>query len=103
MTADPKKTPSDDPLVISFVRFHTHCTIGGVDDDSWSIEEASHSRLHGRVRVEECPQGLRFFYSAGHVYQEVTVYASNVACVMRVPRSALKDTTRAFLETAGRR
>lgn len=103
MSNDPKKPPSDDPLVISSVTFRQVTTIGGYGTDSWSLESASRTQLHGRVRCEETPKGLVFHYAAGTVYQRITVPWGNVADVTEVPRSSLKDTTRAFLETAGRR
>ena len=100
---DQQKKPPEDPLVISSVTFRQVTTIGGVGNDGWSIENASRTQLHGRVRVEETPKGLVFHYAAGPVYQRVTVPWNNIADVTEVPRSALKETTRAFLETAGRR
>lgn len=105
MSNDPnaKKAPSDDPLVIASVTFRQVTTIGGYGNDSWSLETASRTQLHLRVRCEETPKGLVFHYANGAVYQRITVPWGNIADITEVPRSALKDTTRQFLETAGRR
>lgn len=98
-----RKSPQDDPLVISAVTFRSVVTIGGHGADGWSLENASRTQLHGRVRVEDTPKGLVFYYVAGPVYQRTTVPWSNISEVTEVPKSALKDTTKAFLEFAGKR
>jgi len=90
----PPKT--DDPLVISAVVFDR--PVGAFGVESWSLTEAAHSLYHGKVRAELCNEGVRLFYRAGAIYQEITVYASRIASVTRVPLSSLKPEIRTLLE-----
>ena len=92
-TAAPPK-PEADPLVIAHVKLNTLITLGSTATDSWSLTESPSSLIYGRVRVEPWERGLMFFYKAGDVYQEHTVYESNLADVCRVPLSSLPPAVR---------
>jgi hypothetical protein len=92
--SDPKKP--DDPLIISAVVFAK--PVGSIGAESWSLTEAAHSMYHGKVRAETCSEGVRLFYRAGAIYQEITVYAANIASVTRVPLSSLAPSAKAVLE-----
>jgi hypothetical protein len=95
---DPNQKPSakDDPLVITAVVFAK--PVGSIGAESWSLTEAAHSMYHGKVRCETCQEGVRLFYRAGTTYQEITVYASHIASVTRVPMSSLPVPAKAVLE-----
>lgn len=89
-----------DPLIISGVTFLTPVTIGGYAHESWSVQGSAQNQYHGKTRVEECLEGVRFFYLAGAVYEERTVYAAAIADVCRIPLSRLSDAQKASWEKA---
>lgn len=86
----------DDPLVISAVVFNR--PVGTIGAESWSLTEAAHSIYHGKVRAELTATGVVLHYRAGTIYQEITVYASNIQSVTRVPLSTLSTGAKAMLE-----
>lgn len=98
MTDPNQKQPQQerDPLVISAIVFNR--PVGTIGAESWSLTEAAHSIYHGKVRAELCSEGVRLHYRAGAIYQEITVYGSNIASVTRVPMSTLKPEAKAMLE-----
>lgn len=85
-----------DPLVISAIVFNR--PVGSFGAESWSLTEAAHSVYHGKIRAEMCAEGVRLLYRAGAVYQEITVYASNIASMTRVPLSTLRPEAKVMLE-----
>lgn len=91
----PKPT-ADDPLVISAITFNR--PVGSLGAESWSLTEAAHSMYHGKVRAELTAAGVVLHYRAGTIYQEITVYASNIQSVTRVPLSSLAEGPRKLLE-----
>lgn len=87
-------TSDPDPMIISGVTFTRPVTIGGYAHESWSVQGSQQNQYHGKSRVEECLEGVRFFYKAGDIYEERTVYAAAIADVCRIPLSRLNEAQR---------
>lgn len=94
-----RKPDSDDPLIISAVKFHSPVSLGGHGTEDWTVRGIAQNQYHGKSRVEYWQEkGVRFLYKAGTHYEEHKVPWSNIADITEVPMSALDDKTREMLE-----
>lgn len=96
-----QQKPEADPMVISYVRFHTSIALGPLEVEAWALADAPSPHHHGRVRIQERNGGgILVIYKAGAVYQEHTIGEGNLADVCRVPLSSLGAPLRAAWERA---